>query len=125
MYKRRIAIGVFKTLFTFVSVIVSLKQMSEQLFNEGEPKVTAVNLQRNLFYYAGLLMAQSIIQGGPTPNFLTANAFNQVVGSFAGSSTTKVAVSEMPEAFRNDCVIKKVSFAKLYIKRPSRSALDS
>ena len=44
--------------------------MKIRLFSNGVPVASTVALTEGLFKAAGLLMACSIVQGGPAPNFL-------------------------------------------------------
>jgi hypothetical protein len=53
------------------SVLEALDQMKIRLFSNGVPVASTVALTEGLFKAAGLLMACSIVQGGPAPNFLS------------------------------------------------------
>ena len=45
--------------------------MKIRLFCDGVPVASTMSLTEGLFKAAGLLMASSIVQGGPAPNFMT------------------------------------------------------
>ena len=49
-----------------------LGQVQDRLFDRnGMPVASTLALTQELFKYAGELMAISIVQGGPAPNFLS------------------------------------------------------
>ena len=78
-----------------------------RLFNsDGDPIVTTIAIQKKLFYSAGILMAQSFLQGGPTPNVLSKNSFKVV----SLKDTVYFELQDFPEAFKNEIPIKAVCF---------------
>lgn len=52
------------------SILEALNQMKIRLFCVGVPVASTISLTEGLFKAAGLLMACSIVQGGPAPNFM-------------------------------------------------------
>ena len=54
--------------------------MKLRLFSEGEPVHSTFALASGDFKYAGELMASSIVQGGPAPNFLAKWLYLYVTG---------------------------------------------
>jgi len=79
--------------------------MVERLFSEnGEPKVTSINIQNNSFYHAGQLLAQCVLQGGPTPNILSLPCYRII--SSAPDKTPSFALN--PCDFKEEPLIKKV-----------------
>lgn len=81
--------------------------MYEKLFDGDEPKATVTNIQENLFFYAGQLMAQSLLQGGPTPNILSKTSFKVLCAKSNHAQFTK---EEIPDSFKERPLIKKVFF---------------
>ena len=54
-----------------------LGQVQDRLFDRnGMPVASTLALTQDLFKYAGEVMAISIIQGGPAPNFLSPVIFD-------------------------------------------------
>lgn len=81
--------------------------MRERLFDEaGDPIVTTIAVQNNLFYYAGLLMAQSFIQGGPKPNILSKMSFTVI--SAPPNKPILFKYTDLPDTFKYQRPIKKV-----------------
>ena len=79
--------------------------MAERLFDSnGNPIITTITIQRKLFYYAGLLMAQSFWQGGPTPNILSSTSFAVV----SSNGSVQFKLEELPDNFKNETPIKEV-----------------
>ena len=54
-----------------VPILEALDQMKIRLFCDGVPVASAISLTDELFKAANLLMACSIVQGGPAPNFMS------------------------------------------------------
>jgi hypothetical protein len=52
-------------------ILETLDQMKIRLFCNGVPVASTISLTEGLFKAAGLLMACSIVQGGPAPNFMS------------------------------------------------------
>ena len=51
----------------FLSFSVCLNQMKNAIFEEGVPTKSVLLVYQKAFYNAGCLMANSLIQGGPSP----------------------------------------------------------
>lgn len=87
--------------------------MSERLFDEnGEPKATALNIQGNLFYYAGQLIIQCILQGGPTPNVLSKGCYKTI--SASAEKASFLSIEDIPDDFKSQPPIKKVIYSEHY-----------
>lgn len=55
--------------------------MEIRLFNSGIPVPSTMSLTEGHFKLAGYLMASSILQGGPAPNFLAKWVYQYISGS--------------------------------------------
>ena len=62
--------------------LVCLKQMAEQLFENGFPLASTLNVSKKLYEYAGQLMVMSLLQGGQNPTII-----NKSIYKFISSST--------------------------------------
>ena len=54
-----------------------------RLFPDGVPTKSILAVTRDDFVTAGEVMAMSVVQGGPSPNFLAQEIYNVVSRSFA------------------------------------------
>lgn len=54
-----------------------------RLFPDGFPTKSMLAVTRDDFVTAGEVMAMSVVQGGPSPNFLAREIYNVVSRSFA------------------------------------------
>jgi hypothetical protein len=59
-----------------------LEYCKKRLFPEGKPKNSVLSLTREEFRLAGEVIAMSIIQGGPAPNFLAPEVYTVISRSF-------------------------------------------
>ena len=67
-----IQLVVYKLKFLFIYLYKdALQFVRMQLFQNGMPVQSTVALTQDLFKYAGELMAVSILQGGPAPNYFS------------------------------------------------------
>ncbi|XP_028400112.1 uncharacterized protein LOC114523408 [Dendronephthya gigantea] len=67
----------------------TMKQMEIRLFSDGIPVKSTMALTEGHFKVAGLLMASSVLQGGPAPNFL-ANWVYQFISGGLDAVTIQV-----------------------------------
>ena len=75
-----------------------------RLFNEnGVPLESTMALTQSMFKHAGELMAMSILQGGPAPNFLSP-VFYDIISS--GLAETKVHVDMVKDNIMKDVALK-------------------
>lgn len=86
--------------------------MKLHLFCEGEPVHSTFALASGDFRYAGELMASSIIQGGPAPNFLAKWVYMYITG---GLDKVELCVSQIKEEKLKDIVEKVTCCLKLLI----------
>ena len=72
------------SLWNYFSMIclVCLKQMAEQLFENGFRLASTLNVSKKLYEYAGQLMVMSLLQGGQNPTII-----NKSIYKFISSST--------------------------------------
>lgn len=83
-----------------------LQLLRLRLFEEnGIPVQSTVALTQDLFKYAGELMAMSIIQGGPAPNYFSPAIFEVIAKGLrkANLSVDMIEISSLKE------IAKKVS----------------
>jgi len=66
--------------------------MAKSLFVDGVPKAGAMALQQAEYFYAGQLMASSLLQSGPTPNLLSNWTYSVIVNSDITSSIKTISV---------------------------------
>ena len=59
-------------------IIETLDQMKFCLFEDGVPVASTISLSKGHFQAAGMLMACSIVQGGPVPNFMAPWVFDYI-----------------------------------------------
>lgn len=78
--------------------------MREHLFTDDGPKLSPSLVQENKFYMAGQLMAQSLLQGGPSPNILPKWAFSVI------TQPNGHTMIDVPSDFYQQEIIKKVIF---------------
>lgn len=52
--------------------------MKIRLFEDGVPVASTISLSEGHFQAAGMLMACSIVQGGPAPNFMAPWVFDYI-----------------------------------------------
>ena len=57
----------------------ALEQVGRRLFRDGFPVVNMAALLNEEFKAAGKIMASSVVQGGPAPDFLSTSAFQYIV----------------------------------------------
>ena len=57
-----------------------------QLFQNGIPVQSTVALTQDLFRYAGELMAMSVLQGGPAPNFFSPAIYEVIANGLSGAN---------------------------------------
>ena len=67
--------------------------MANSLFVDGVPKAGAMALQQAEYFYAGQLMASSLLQSGPTPNLLSNWTYNVIVNSDISTTTNTITVN--------------------------------
>lgn len=78
--------------------------MTQSLFINGVPKANALAVQDNHYFYAGQLMACSLLQGGPTPNIL-ANWCYKIL-SKPNDPITMENIDFSEDFLQNDSVVK-------------------
>ena len=61
-----------------VPLIETLDQMKIRLFEDGVPVASTISLSEGYYKAAGLLMACSIVHGGPAPNFMAQWVFDYI-----------------------------------------------
>ena len=67
----------------FFNFIEMIEYCSNRLFPDGFPTKSMLAVTRDDFVTAGEVMAMSVVQGGPSPNFLARGIYNVVSRSFA------------------------------------------
>jgi len=66
----------------FCNCIEMLEYCETRLFPDGFPTESVLAVARDDFLTAGEVMAMSIVQGGPCPNFLAPEIYNVLSRSF-------------------------------------------
>ena len=84
--------------------------MKLRLFYEGEPVDSTFALASGDFQYAGELMASSIVQGGPAPNFLAKWVYTYMTG---GLNEVEPSTSQIKEDNLRDIIAKVTNNNKL------------
>lgn len=67
----------------FFYFIEMIEYCRNRLFPDGFPTKSMLAVTRDDFVTAGEMMAMSVVQGGPSPNFLAREIYNVVGRSFA------------------------------------------
>ncbi len=68
--------------------------MEIRLFSDGAPVESTIALTEGHFKIAGQLMASSVLQGGPAPNFLSDWVYQFISG---GLSTVSIQVEDIKD----------------------------
>ena len=80
--------------------------MAEQLFENGFPLASTLNVSKKLYEYAGRLMVMSLLQGGQNPTILSKSTYK-----FISSSTALTPEDyEVETKFYNEQTVNEVIF---------------
>ena len=79
----------------------AILQLKKEMFENGVPIKSATFLLEKKYFHAGKLMAQSILQGGPTPNILAGWCYDEIMKTHNKITPT--------EEFNQKPVIQKVN----------------
>ena len=79
--------------------------MKNAIFEEGVPTKSVLLVYQKAFYNAGCLMANSLIQGGPSPAIFADWCYNYI----ASKENFPPTDFSLPEQFKERCDIKKVN----------------
>ena len=78
--------------------------MAEQLFENGFPLASTLNVSKKLYEYAGQLMAMSLLQGGQNTTILSKSTYK-----FISSSTALIPEDyEVEPKFYKEQTVKEV-----------------
>ena len=88
-----------------LSFPVCLNQIKNEIFEEGIPTKSVFLVYQKAFYNAGCLMANSLIQGGPSPAILADSCCNYMASKENFAPTD----FNLPEQFKVRCNTKRVN----------------
>ena len=93
--------------------LVCVKQIAEQLFQNGFPLASTLNVSKKLYEYAGQLMAMSPLQGGPNPTILRKSTYKFI----SSSSALTPEDYEVEPKFYNEQIVKEVCINSVTSRR--------
>ena len=93
-----------------LSFSVCLNQMKNAILEEGVPTKSVLLVYQKAFYNAGCLMANSLIQGGPSPAIFADWCYNYIASKEHFPPTD----FSLPEQFKERRDIKKVNLFFFY-----------
>ena len=79
--------------------------MKNAIFEEGVSTKSVLLVYQKAFYNAGCLMANSLIQGGPSPAIFADWCYNYI----ASKENFYPTDFSLPEEFKERCDVKKVN----------------
>ena len=93
--------------------LVCVKQIAEQLFENGFPLASTLNVSKKLYEHAEQLMAMSLLQGGQNPTILSKSTYK-----FISSSTAQTPEDyEVEPKFYNEQTVKELCINSVASRR--------